>query len=350
MNKEINITAPILVTGGTGYLALWIIKQLLDEGFSVRATVRNKSNKEKNKYLSRLGEESKGALELFEADLLVNGSFANAMNGCELVFHTASPFQMENIKDPQKELVDPALKGTKNVLDSVNKTSTIKRVVLTSSCASIYQDSKDAKDKKLDEKSWNTKSSLKDNPYMFSKMIAEKTAWEMSKKQNRWDLITMNPGFILGPSLSNRIDSFSINFILSMLNGKNKSGVPELSFPVVDVRDVANAQILGAFNTNSKGRHILFSGELPFFLEIAKILKTEYGAKYPLPSKNVPRFLLYMAAPFLKIKWSFLKNNLGIRPQLDNSYSKKDLGIKYRPIKESIIEHAQQLIKTGLIK
>ena len=350
MNKEINITAPILVTGGTGYLALWIIKQLLDEGFSVRATVRNKSNKEKNKYLLKLGENSKGTLELFEADLLVNGSFANAMNGCELVFHTASPFQMENIKDPQKELVDPALKGTKNVLDSVNKTSTIKRVVLTSSCASIYQDSKDAKDKKLDEKSWNTKSSLKDNPYMFSKMIAEKTAWEMSKKQNRWDLITMNPGFILGPSLSNRIDSFSINFMLSMLNGKNKSGVPELSFPVVDVRDVANAQILGAFNTNSKGRHILFSGEQPFFLEIAKILKTEYGAKYPLPSKNVPRFLLYMAAPFLKIKWSFLKNNLGFRPLLDNSYSKKDLGIKYRPIKETIIEHTEQLIKTGLIK
>ena len=206
------------------------------------------------------------------------------------------------------------------------------------------------KDKKLDEKSWNTKSSLKDNPYMFSKKIAEKTAWEISKAQNRWDLITMNPGFILGPSLSNRIDSFSINFMLSMLNGKNKSGVPELSFPVVDVRDVANAQILGAFNPNSKGRHILFSGELPFFLEIAKILRTEYGAKYPLPSKNVPRFLLYIAAPFLKIKWSFLKNNLGIRPQLDNSYSKKDLNIKYRPIKESIIEHAEQLIRTGLIK
>ena len=350
MNTEINKTAPILITGGTGYLALWIIKQLLDKGLRVRATVRNKSDNEKNKYLLKLGNEGKGTLELYEADLLSNGSFDNAMNGCELVFHTASPFQIENIKDPQKELIDPALKGTKNVLESVNKINTIKRVVLTSSCASIYQDSKDAKDNKLDEKSWNTKSSLKDNPYMFSKKIAEETAWEMSKAQHRWDLITMNPGFILGPSLSNRIDSFSINFMLSMLNGKNKSGVPELSFPVVDVRDVAHAQILGAFNINSKGRHILFSGESPSFLEIAEILRAEYGTKYPLPGKKVPTFLLYMAAPFLKIKWSFLKNNLGIRPRLDNSYSKKDLGIKYRPIKESIIEHAEQLIETGLIK
>jgi len=350
MNREINKSAPILVTGGTGYLALWIIKQLLDKGLNVRATVRNSSNKEKNKYLLKLGEDSNGTLELFEADLLVNSSFDESMNDCELVFHTASPFQMENIKDPQKELVDPALKGTKNVLESVNKTNTVKRVVLTSSCASIYQDAKDTKEKTLDENSWNTKSSLKDNPYMFSKKIAEKTAWEISESQNRWDLITMNPGFILGPSLSNRIDSFSIDFMLSMLNGKNKSGVPALSFPVVDVRDVAKAQILGAFNPDTSGRHIIFSGESPFFLEIAEILRNEYGGKYPLPTKNVPKPLLYMAAPFLKIKWSFLKNNLGIRPQLDNKYSKRDLGIKYRLIKESIIEHAVQLIQSGLIK
>ena len=243
MSKKIDKTTPILVTGGTGYLASWIIKQLLDEGLNVRATVRNKSNTEKNKHLMKLGDEGKGALELYEADLLVDGSFDNAMNGCELVLHIASPFQLDNIKDPQKELIDPALKGTKTVLESVNKIKSVKRVVLTSSCASIYQDAKDTGDKKLDENAWNTKSGLTDNPYMFSKKIAEETAWKISGNQNRWDLIVMNPGFMLGPSLSKRIDSFSINFILSMLNGKNKSGVPELSFPVVDVKAVTKSYI-----------------------------------------------------------------------------------------------------------
>ena len=108
--------------------------------------------------------------------------------------------------------------------------------------------------------------------------------------------------------------------------------------------------ISGAFNPNAKGRHILFSGKTPFFLEIAEILQNEFGDKYQFPTKNVPKILLYLAAPFLKIKWSFLKNNLGIRPELDNSYSKKDLGMSYRPIKETIIDHARQIINDGLVK
>ena len=349
MSKKIDKTAPILVTGGTGYLASWIIKQLLDQGLNVRATVRNKSNREKNKHLMKLGENSKGSLELYEADLLQEGSFDQAMSNCEVVFHTASPFQIFGIKDPQKELVDPALKGTKNILASVNKTQTVKRVILTSSTASISQDAKETVNKNLTEETWNTISSLKNNPYAFSKKLAEETAWQIAKSQNRWDLIVINPGFILGPSLSGRIDSFSIDFMLSMLNGKNKLGVPALAFPLVDVRDVAKAQILGAFTQNASGRHIVVSGKSPFYLEIAEIIKNKYGDRYPVPTKNVPNFILYIVAPFLKLKWSFLKNNLGIRSKLDNSYSKKDLGMSYKPIEETIIDHAQQIINDGLV-
>ncbi len=168
MSKKIDKIAPILVTGGTGYLASWIIKQLLDKGLNVRATVRNKSNTEKNKHLMKLGENGKGYLELYEADLLQEGSFDQAMTNCEVVFHPASPFQIFGIKDPQKELVDPALKGTKNILASVNKTQTVKRVILTSSVASISQDAIETVNKKLNEETWNTTSSLKNNPYSFS--------------------------------------------------------------------------------------------------------------------------------------------------------------------------------------
>ena len=350
MSKKIDKTTPILVTGGTGYLASWIIKQLLDEGLNVRATVRNKSNTEKYKHLMKLGNEGKGALELYEADLLKEGSFDQAMSKCEVVFHAASPFQIFGIKDPQKELIDPALKGTKNILASVNKTQSVKRVILTSSCASVYDNALETVGTQLKEKSWNTTSNLKNNPYSFSKKIAEETAWEISKSQNRWDLITINPGFILGPSLSNRTDSFSIDFMLSLLNGKMKSGVPALSFPLVDVRDVAKDHILGAFTLNASGRHIVISGKSPFYLEIAEVIKNEYGDKYPTPTKNVPNFILYIVAPFMKMKWSFLKNSLGIRAELDNSYSKEDLGMSYRPIKETIIDQVRQITNDGLIK
>ena len=115
MSKKIDKTAPVLVTGGTGYLASWIIKPLFDVGVNVRATVRDKSYTEKNKHLMKLGDDGKGTLELYEADLLEEGAFDQAMNNCEVVFHAASPFQIFGIKDPQKELIDPALKGTKNM-------------------------------------------------------------------------------------------------------------------------------------------------------------------------------------------------------------------------------------------
>lgn len=348
MSVEIDKLSPILVTGGTGYLAMWLIKQLLDEGLNVRTTVRSTANNERNAQLRKLGENTDGSLKLYEADLLKEGSFEQAMSDCEVVFHAASPFQIFGVKDPQKELVEPALMGTENVLNSVNDTQSVKRVVLTSSCASIYQDAAETAHR-LDEKTWNTTSSLKSSPYNYSKKLAEEAAWRIAKPQSRWDLITINPGFILGPSLTDRADSFSIDFMLSMINGKNKSGVPALAFPIVDVRDVARAQILGAFKPSASGRHIVFAGESLFYLEIAEIIRSEFGEKYPVPSKNVNKALLYIAAPFLGMKWSFLRSNLGIRPQLDNSYSKEDLGMSYRPIAETVLDHVRQIINDGLL-
>ncbi len=116
--KTIDKSKPVLVTGATGYLASWIVKQLLDEGYPVHATVRNKQQTKKYEYLLQLASESKGKLAIFEADLLNEGSFKEAMQNCELVIHTASPFKISGIKDAQKELVEPALKGTQNVLNT----------------------------------------------------------------------------------------------------------------------------------------------------------------------------------------------------------------------------------------
>ena len=153
----IDKTKPVMVTGATGYVAGRLIEKLLNEGLTVHAAVRNPDKKEKLKYLDAIADSSKGEIRYFKADLLTPGSYDQAMQGCELVFHTASPFIVA-VKDPQKDLVDPAVKGTTNVLESANKTTTVKRVVLTSSCASIYGDNRDIllyPNKIMTEKQWN---------------------------------------------------------------------------------------------------------------------------------------------------------------------------------------------------
>lgn len=123
-----------LVTGGTGFIGLYVVKILLDRGHSVNTTVRSLKNPKKLKALSDLQKVYPGKLSLFEADLLETGSFKQAMAGCEVVYHIASPFLVpQQIKDGMRDCIEPALQGTRNVLHSVNETNTVKRVVLTSS-------------------------------------------------------------------------------------------------------------------------------------------------------------------------------------------------------------------------
>ena len=148
------------------------------------------------------------------------------MKGCELVFHTASPF-IRVFKDPQKDLVDPAKKGTKNVLGSANKTESVKRVVVTSSCAAIYGDGVDVLEmpnQELTEDLWNTSSSLDHQPYSFSKTVAEKEAWEVNKAQDRWDLVTINPSFVLGPGINPHASSESYSIMKQIGKGDFKMG------------------------------------------------------------------------------------------------------------------------------
>src|SRR5437868_6000302 len=160
---NIDRARPVLVTGGNGYIASWLVKYLLEDGINVRATVRNPSDDKKVGHLKQIASKSRGRLSLFKADLMQDGAFNEAMRDCELVFHTASPFVIMGIKDAQKELVDPAVKGTRNVLEAANRNNSVKRVVLTSSVVSVYGDAADMKQTKngvFTEEHWNTTSSV----------------------------------------------------------------------------------------------------------------------------------------------------------------------------------------------
>ncbi|MEH0158058.1 aldehyde reductase [Limibacter armeniacum] len=341
-----NSKKTILVTGGSGYIASWILKYLLEDGHTVHATVRSLSDPKKTRHLEQLAEESPGTLKLFEANLLQEGSFEKAMQGCEIVMHTASPFQL-NVKDAQKDLVDPALRGTRNVLLTANETPSVKRVVLTSSVVAIYGDAVEIEatdSKTFTEAYWNSTSSLSHQPYSYSKTLAEKEAWSIADNQSQWTLTTINPAFVMGPSISGRTDSTSVDFMLNMFNGKLKMGVPDMNFGLVDVRDVASAHILAGLKPEASGRHILCAGSLSM-LEIAQILRKKYGEKFPIPKNSLPNAMLYMFGPFMGFSWKFLKYNLGYALQFDNSYSKQDLGLRYRAIEDTLNTFAENLVE-----
>jgi len=346
----IDTSAPVMVTGATGYVAGWIVKALLERGFTVHAPVRNPSDATKRKYLEALAAESPGRIEYSEADLLKEGSYAAAMAGCRIVFHTASPFKID-VADPQRELIDPALLGTRNVLEEVNRTPSVLRVVLTSSCAAIYGDNADlAKTPNgvFTEEVWNTSSSLEHQPYSYSKTLAEREAWKIAEAQSRWDLVVINPSLVIGPGINPYATSESFNIVKQLGDGSTKSGVPFMGMGAVDVRDLAQAHLAAAFRPAAKGRHIV-SGHDTDFPALARTLLPKYGDDYPIARRVMPKWLVWLVGPMVNkaLSRKVVSRNVGLPWKADNSKSIRELGVTYRPLEESMNDFFQQLVDTG---
>lgn len=353
MMTTIDKTKPVLVTGATGYVAGWLVKRLLEEGLTVHAAVRDPKKEHKVQHLNEIAENSAGSIKYFKSDLLDEGSYAEAMQGCELVFHTASPFTSD-FNDPQKELIEPAVKGTENVLKEASKTPGVKRVVLTSSCAAIYTDAKDAREAPngiLTEEIWNTTASLDHQPYSYSKTLAEKKAWEIHKNQNQWDLVTINPSLVMGPPLNPKATtSESFSLLKQLGDGTFKMGAPKMGIGLVDVRDVAEAHYKAGFIPSAKGRYIT-SAHNTNFVELGEALEPKYGDSYPVPTKALPKWLLLLIGPYVNknLTRKFIRNNVNIEWQADNSKIKNDLNMNFRPMKETMEDSFQVLIDNTII-
>ena len=351
---EIDNTKPVLVTGANGYVASWLVKKLLDEGLTVHAAVRDPNNKKKIAHLMEAAQHAKGNIKFFTGDLLTPGSYKEAMAGCELVYHTASPF-ITDVKDPQKELIDPAVKGTENVLRSAMETPSVKRVVDTSSCAAIYTDCIDtinAPHGRLTEEVWNTTSSIDYQPYSYSKTLAEKRAWEIANSQNQWDLVTINMCLVMGPPLNpHETTSESFSLLKQMGDGTFKRGVPKLGCGIVDVRDAADAHYKAGFTPQAKGRYITAGHESDFY-ELSQILLPKFGKSFPLPKSIAPKWLLMLIGPMLNknLTWKFIRNNINIPWKADNSKIKRDLGMQFRPLEETMTDSFQVLVDEGILK
>mmetsp|Transcript_22764 Transcript_22764/g.25343 ORF Transcript_22764/g.25343 Transcript_22764/m.25343 type:complete len:334 (+) Transcript_22764:71-1072(+) len=320
----------VCVTGASGYIGSHVVDLLLSQGYRVRGTVRSVKNENKVKHLAKYT-----TLELFEADLLQQKSFAKAFSGCTYVIHVASPFQLL-VSDPQKELVDPAVNGTVNVLTAARDAG-VSRVVLTSSIAAVegLHGRMSKPGVVLSEKDWNTTSSLTKDPYAFSKVEAEKAAWAFVKANPSLELAVINPGFVIGPSLSAREDATSMKLVKTWVGGMfAKRGAPHGYIPSVDVRDVALGHIRAMIQPNAKDKRFLFTAtRKPYsFLELFDMISSEYP-QFPLPrtlSKRKPKRKTYP-------------------PIADNSRATDILRIHFIPIDESIRDMVRDMIRKRLI-
>ncbi|TKY67824.1 Cinnamoyl-CoA reductase 1 [Spatholobus suberectus] len=314
-----NAGKAVCVTGASGYVASWIVKFLLQRGYTVRATVRDPTNPEKVDHLLKL-DGAKERLHLFKADLLEEGSFDSAVDGCDGVFHTASPVQFI-VNDPQAQLIEPAVKGTLNVVKSCAKSPCVKRVVLTSSIAAVLYNGKPRTPEVVVDETWFSDPNIVrelERWYAFSKTSAEDAA---RKFLNEYDikLVVINPGMSIGPLLQPELNGSS-STILNLINGSQT--FPNNSFGWINVKDVANAHIQAYEIASASGRYCLVE-RVAHFSELAKILRDIY------PTLQVPE-KCEDDEPFM--------------PTFKVSKEKaKSLGIEFIPLEVSLRETVESL-------
>ncbi|KMS75309.1 cinnamyl-alcohol dehydrogenase [Streptomyces viridochromogenes] len=336
-------SARALVTGGSGFVGSHLVKRLLERGYRVHATVRGTADAAKVRPLREMQEAHPGQLSLFEADLLREGSFDEAMAGCRVVFHVASPFRMpEKIKDGRRDMVDPALLGTRNVLAAIERTPTVERLVLTSTVGAIFGDYADVlamDDGVLSERYFNTTSTVENNPYHYAKTVAERAAWDAEAAQGRWRMVAVNPGLVLGPSLTPASESGSLFLLEELFKGYFFYGAPDFSFTTVDVREVADAHVAAAENPDAKGRYILADRTMTSFHEMSRIIRTRHPRDLRLPRTALPHWPVRVLGPAFGLTQDYIRKHLGIRFRVDNSRSVSELGITYRPIEQTVLDH-----------
>ncbi|KAI7755680.1 hypothetical protein M8C21_033564 [Ambrosia artemisiifolia] len=269
----------VCVTGASGYIASWLVKFLLHRGYTVKATVRDLNDPKKTKHLLAL-DGAKERLHLFEADLLKDGSFDDVVKGCDGVFHTASPFFIHT-DNPKEDLIDPAVKGTLNVLSSCSKVQSIKRVVLTSSVAAVlYNGSPLTPEVVVDESWFSDQEFCKETKlwYPLSKTLAEEAAWKYVKEK-AIDMVSINPAMVIGPLLQPTLNT-SARAIFNLINGSTYSNI---TVGCVHVKDVANAHIL-AFETPSASGRYCMAESVVHFSELVHIIHKLYPS-FKLPDK-----------------------------------------------------------------
>ncbi|MEE9453547.1 MAG: aldehyde reductase [Paracoccaceae bacterium] len=339
------MTQKILVTGASGYIAKHIILQLLNGGYSVRGSVRSDKRADEVRAAMAAHLQDKSALErleFVELDLTDDAGWDAALLDVDVLMHTASPFPLSDPKD-EDDLIRPAVDGSLRALKAAKKIG-VARVVLTSSTVAVMH--KNAPDNGIafNESDWSDVDHPGCSAYGKSKILAERAAWDFCDANPEIHLTTINPSLVLGPALDTNIGS-SLSIIGRVLTGKDPA-VPRLSFPIVDVRDIAKMHVAALENSNSIGQRFIGAAGSMWFVDIAKLVK-EICPDRKIATRVAPNWLMRVMA-----LWDGTIRGivplLGHEVLVDASAARKVLGVDFIPNTQTITDTVRHLLDNDL--
>ena len=333
----------VFVSGGSGYIAGFLIKQLIDEGWMVHTSIRD-LGKEAAVRTSLGTDDNK--LKFFAADLTSDKGWAEAMAGCSHVAHVASPFPPAAPKH-EDELIVPARDGALRALRAA-KEAGVSRFVLTSSMAAIAY-GHGAADHIVTEADWTDVNSPDAYPYVKSKTIAERAARDwIAAEGGTMEFVSVNPSLVLGPLQSGDF-STSLEAIKKLLEG-SVPGLPNFGFGIVDVRDVADMHVRCLTAPDMAGERFICSGPFMTMSDIAKVLREGLGKQArKVPTRRLPNWAVRIAALFDPMVRQVL-GELGNRRESPPIHAREKLGWIPRPADESILDTARSMIALGIVK
>lgn len=334
----------VLITGISGFIAKHVAVEFINAGYTVRGTVRSKARAEEvADTLAKYGDASK--VTFVEADLDSDTGWDEAVKGCHGVAHVASPFPLAQPKD-ENELIKPAVDGTLRVLKAAIGAN-VERFVQTSSMVAIvhgYGHSKTS----FNEDDWSKLDGPGATPYTKSKTLAEKAGRDfVAEHGGSIHYSTVNPGLVLGPSLDSRIGS-SLEVVQMLLTGKYP-GAPKIDFAAVDVRDIAKMHRLAMETSEPSGGRYAGVADVVSMIELSNALRKQLGDRAKkVPKFELPNFMVKLVAIFDPSARTIVPE-LGIKWTMDNSRTRKALGIEFIPVEEAAAASGRSLIEHNLV-
>jgi dihydroflavonol-4-reductase len=337
----------VLVTGASGFIAMHCILKLIEKGHRVRGTLRSPEREAglRKTFLKHTSVDDR--LEFFTANLENDDGWDDAVKGCQYILHMASPFPPQ---PPQHEddLIRPAREGTLRVLKAASSAK-VKRVVMTSSLAAVVAGNEYDASKVFNEDDWS-KTDSDIGAYEKSKTLAERDAWDFVKgleNDNALELSVINPGLVLGPILDE--DYSTSGELIRKLMRREFPGCPDLGWPMVDVRDVADAHLAAMMTPEAAGMRFCCAIEGAKIQDIALILNRQFAKRgYKIPTRKLPNIIVRFAALFDKTLKIVVKD-LGKPCEISNARIKEVLAWKPHTLEEMVVTMAESMIEHGVV-
>ena len=322
------------------------LQKLLNQGYEVLGTVRNKDLIDQTKETIKKHAPIE-KLSFIELDLLKDEGWEKAAIGCKYIFHIASPFPMK-VSRNREFLLPVAVDGTLRVLNAgIN--AGVEQIIKTSSIVAMFRKPNRSNPYTFGENDWTDENWIEGvNDYFLSKTKAEKAAWElMESKGLKSKLTTINPGGVFGDALDKK-GGTSIEYVRQFLKGKFP-GAPKFAVLISDVKDIAKAHVACIGNNKVGGRRLIVGKEVKKLVELSQLMAEampEYAKK--LPKKELPNFMVKLIS-YIDSSAKMMIPDLGILMQTDTSYAEELLGFKFKPAKDCITENAKSVVQLGLV-